>query len=109
MLILLPDVNAFISDNTHAWVVYNTLTQIRDVGLCLVAIWAPKTYAACVVLLASASWYAGQAIDEATNGNFFEDGLWEFAWLAVVTLLTTLHLYFHDRTRRKTDQAKLDH
>lgn len=107
MLILLPDAQVFVADHLQAWAVYGALWQVRDLGLCLVAIWAPKTYATRVVLLASASWYAGQAIDEYWFGNTFKEGVWEYPALAILAILTAIFIWHHDN--RKDHQAKLDH
>lgn len=95
-LILLPDANALITDHTAAWVVYLTLQQVQAAGWCFLAAFGPRNYGTRVILMASALWLVGQGIDEATNGNLFTDGAWEFGFLATYGTLIYLHLRQHD-------------
>ncbi len=100
-LVLLPDLANLIGDNTRAWVVWLTLTQMSMAGLCLFAILAPRTYTTRVVWAAAFMWYMTQALDEALAGNLFVDSALEYVVFLAYTALIGLHLYTHERQRKK--------
>lgn len=100
LLVMLPDISAFVADNTQAWIAWLTLTQVSMAGLCLLAVATPKTYAMRVSLCAAALWYVTQAVDEAVAGNVFADSGVEYVVFLIYTALIGLHLYRHERERR---------
>jgi len=102
LLVMLPDVSAFVADNAQAWVVWLMLTQASMMGLCLLALKAPKNYAMRVCWVAAALWYMVQAVDEALAGNLFSDSAAEYIVFLPYCIAITLHIRSHERGQRTT-------
>lgn len=100
LLVLLPDLSAFVGDNALAWTVWLALTQASMALLCLLAVIAPKTYAMKVSFVGAVLWYATQALDEAVAGNVFADSAMEYVVFLIYTSAIGIHLYGHERQQR---------
>jgi len=100
VLILIPEVANLITDNAQAWVMWLVLTQASMMGLCFLAMKAPKSYAMSVCWAAAALWYAVQAVDEAMAGNLFSDTLAEYVVFLLYCTGIILHLRAHDTAER---------
>lgn len=99
-LVIIPEVANLIADNARAWTVWLTLTQASMMGLCFLALKAPKSYAMRVCWVAAALWYMVQSVDEALAGNLFSDTLPEYIVFVAYCVLITLHIRSHERSER---------
>lgn len=101
-LVIVPEAANLIADNARAWTVWLTLTQASMMGLCFLALKAPKNYAMRVCWVAAALWYMVQALDEALAGNLFSDSTAEYIVFLAYCIAITLHIRTHERSERTT-------
>lgn len=102
LCVLLPDIHRFVRNEDVQWLVYLSLNQASHALLCMTAgilLW--RTYALRIILLATAVWYLGQGVDELTDGNLWQDGIWEYPVLLVYASLIAFHLYRHATHERR--------
>lgn len=99
---LLPDIGNACGDPSLQWRVWLALQQLSMAALCTLAFTLPRTKAVTTMLVATALWYAVQAVDELVAGNFFDMGLWEYPLMAVYATAIALYLRRHDREIRET-------
>jgi hypothetical protein len=100
LFVAIPELSNLIADNAQAWKAWLTLTQASMMGLCFLAMKAPKNYAMSVCWSAAAIWYTAQAVDEALAGNLFSDSLWEYIVFLLYVAGITIHLRSHERAER---------
>lgn len=95
--VMLPEINVFFKDDAMAWRIYLTAGEVVKAGLCaLLAFFLWGHYVLRIGSLATGVWYLTQAVDEATEGNTWYHGRWEYLVLAVYMILLYLVIRSHN-------------
>lgn len=93
---MLPEANALFRDDAIAWVVYMTAGEVVKSILCvLVAFFCWTTYPIRISAMGTGVWFLTQALDEATNGNNWYHGRWEYIVMAVLIAAIAILIRTH--------------
>ena len=79
--IIAPEFANVVPDHQVSWTLYLTLSELSKAVLCLMIPLRMWSYL-------GALWFTTQAIDEATNGNLFNEQQWEYIILIALVALT---------------------
>jgi len=79
--IIAPEFANVVQDHQVSWTLYLTLSELSKAVLCLMIPLRTWSYL-------GALWFTTQAIDEATNGNLFNEQQWEYIILIALVALT---------------------
>lgn len=96
LCVMLPEVNALFKDDTIAWIIYLTANEVVKAILCfLLTFLSWTTYPLRIGTMGTGVWFLTQAVDEATNGNNWYHGRWEYVVLSVLIAAIAIIIRTH--------------